>query len=121
MSIGSGCAFAWEVLIMDTDFHSVDGRDSGDAPVTIGDSVWIGAGAKILKGVTVGDGAMIAAGAIVTRDVPAGALVAENPARVIRRRCHLGVTAARARFSARRSPPRRAVSASNTKRSWLSR
>jgi acetyltransferase-like isoleucine patch superfamily enzyme len=84
VSIGSGCAIAWDVLIMDTDFHRVDGRPSGDAAVSIGDRVWIGAGAKILKGVSVGDGAIVAAGAIVTRDVPAGALVAGNPARVIR-------------------------------------
>jgi acetyltransferase-like isoleucine patch superfamily enzyme len=84
VSIGAGCAIAWEVLIMDTDFHRVDGRASGDAPTTIGDHVWIGAGATILKGVAVGDGAVIAAGAIVTRDVPAGALVAGNPARVVR-------------------------------------
>jgi acetyltransferase-like isoleucine patch superfamily enzyme len=69
---------------MDTDFHRVDGRASADAPVSIGNRVWIGAGAKILKGVSIGDGAVIAAGAIVTRDVPAGALVAGNPAQVIR-------------------------------------
>jgi acetyltransferase-like isoleucine patch superfamily enzyme len=84
VSIGARCAIAWEVLVMDTDFHRVDGRSSGDAATSIGDHVWIGAGAKILKGVAVGDGAVIAAGAIVTRDVPAGALVAGNPARVVR-------------------------------------
>jgi carbonic anhydrase/acetyltransferase-like protein (isoleucine patch superfamily) len=84
VSIGARCAIAWEVLIMDTDFHRVDGRASGDAPTTIGDDVWIGVGAKVLKGVTVGDGAVIAAGAIVTRDVPARALVAGSPARVVR-------------------------------------
>ncbi|HTA12912.1 MAG TPA: acyltransferase [Solirubrobacteraceae bacterium] len=84
VSIGNGCAIAWEVLIMDTDFHRIDGRPSGDAAVSIGDRVWIGVGAKILKGVTVGDGAIVAAGSIVTRDVPAATLVAGNPARVIR-------------------------------------
>jgi serine acetyltransferase len=84
ISIGAGCAIAWEVLIMDTDFHLHDGRPSADAPTTVGDRVWIGAGATILKGVTVGDGAVIAAGAVVTRSVPAGALVAGNPARVVR-------------------------------------
>ena len=84
VSIGAGCAIAWEVLIMDTDFHRLDGRAGCDAPVRIGDRVWIGVGAKILKGVSVGDGAVIAAGATVTRDVPAGALVAGSPARIVR-------------------------------------
>ena len=50
---------------------------------TIGDDVVIGAGACILGPVTVGDGAMVAAGSIVVKDVPAGATVAGNPARVL--------------------------------------
>ncbi len=45
------------------------------APVTIGDDVWIGTGAMIMKGVTVGDRAIISAGAIVRSDVPPDALV----------------------------------------------
>jgi len=44
----------------------------------------IGSGAIILCGVTIGENAMVGAGAMVTRDVPAGALVVGNPARVIR-------------------------------------
>lgn len=52
-------------------------------PVRIGADVWIGGGAIILPGITVGDGALIGAGAVVTRDVPAGATVAGNPARII--------------------------------------
>jgi maltose O-acetyltransferase len=52
-------------------------------PVKIGRNVWIGGGAIILPGVTVGDDAIIGAGAVVTRDVPNGATVAGNPARLL--------------------------------------
>ncbi len=54
-------------------------------PVNIGDDVWIGGGATILPGVTVGKGAVVAAAAVVTKDVPPFALVAGNPARVIKK------------------------------------
>ncbi len=54
------------------------------SPVTIGDNVWIGANAVVLKGVTIGDGAVIAAGAIVNRDVPPDCVAAGVPARVLR-------------------------------------
>lgn len=54
-------------------------------PITIGNSVWIGGSAILLPGVTIGDEAVIGAGAVVTRDVPAGVVVAGNPARIIRK------------------------------------
>jgi maltose O-acetyltransferase len=54
------------------------------APTCIGNNVWIGAGAIILKGVTIGDGAVVAAGAVVTKDVAGGTIVAGVPA------CHVG-------------------------------
>ncbi|AOY01093.1 sugar O-acetyltransferase [Jeongeupia sp. USM3] len=53
-------------------------------PITIGENVWIGAGAVICAGVTIGDHSVIGAGAIVTRDVPACVLAAGNPAQVVR-------------------------------------
>jgi acetyltransferase-like isoleucine patch superfamily enzyme len=49
----------------------------------IEDDVWIGAHVTVLKGVRVGSGAVLGAGAVVTRDVPAGAIVAGVPAKVI--------------------------------------
>lgn len=53
-------------------------------PVVIGDNVWIGEKASIMPGVTIGQGAIIGANAVVTKDVPQYALVAGNPAKVIR-------------------------------------
>lgn len=53
-------------------------------PITVGDYVWIGAGAIILPGVTIGEGAVVAAGAVVTKDVAARMIVAGNPAREMR-------------------------------------
>ena len=83
VTIGADCAVSWDVMISDTDNHVLDG-ERGCAPVTIGDRVWIGARATVLKGVTIGDGAVVAAGALVTRDVPAGALVGGVPAKVLK-------------------------------------
>jgi acetyltransferase-like isoleucine patch superfamily enzyme len=54
--------------------------------VRVGANVWIGYGAQILRGVSVGDNAIVGASAVVTRDVPANAVVAGVPARVIRMR-----------------------------------
>ncbi len=53
------------------------------AGVTIGDGAWLGAGAKILDGVTLGDGAVIGAGAVVRESVPANAIAAGIPARIV--------------------------------------
>lgn len=55
-------------------------------PVVVEDGVMIGANAVVLEGVRVGEGAVVAAGAVCVEDVPAGAVVAGVPARVIKRR-----------------------------------
>ena len=51
--------------------------------VRIGDDCFIGAHSIILPGVTIGNGCIVAAGSVVARDVPAGSLVAGNPARIV--------------------------------------
>lgn len=85
ITIGRGCAIAREVVIRDTDAHRLaDPGHEISAEIRIGDHVWIGTRAIILKGVTIGDGAVVAAGAVVTKDVPPRTIVAGVPARVIR-------------------------------------
>lgn len=51
--------------------------------VQIGSRVMIGANTTILPGVTIGDGAIVSAGSLITKDVPAGAFVGGNPAKII--------------------------------------
>lgn len=91
--IGRHCLLASAVLVYDLDGHPLDAdcRRGGAptppdrvAPVVLGDDVWVGYGATILKGVTVGDRAVVAARAVVTKDVPADVVVAGNPARVVK-------------------------------------
>jgi acetyltransferase-like isoleucine patch superfamily enzyme len=72
------------VSIFDNDWHRVDDKAETWAPVAIGNNVWIGLNATVLKGVTIGDGAVVAAGAVVTRSVPPKCLVAGVPARIVK-------------------------------------
>ena len=84
--IGHSCMIAHGAYITDSDWHGLYDRiaiPKKVAPVTIGNNVWIGDRATVLKGVTIGDNSVVAAGAIVTRDVPADVVVAGNPAREI--------------------------------------
>ena len=83
VKIGSHCAISWDVTIMDTDIHRIEGM-AETKPTFIEDNVWIGSKAIILKGVTVGKGAVVAAGSVVSKDVPAYTLVAGVPAKPIK-------------------------------------
>ncbi len=86
IEIGEDAAIAENVCIRDSDNHLILNQPnySMKAPVKIGNHVWIGMNAIILKGVTIGDGAIIAAGSVVTRDVPERCLVAGVPAKVVK-------------------------------------
>ena len=87
ISIGEYCAIADRVRIIDNSFHPITEQGltkSSVAPIHIGNKVWIATNAIILPGVSIGDGAIIAAGAVVTKDVPARALVAGVPAKVVK-------------------------------------
>ena len=100
IEIGSHCLISWNVGIADSDFHPLDPaqrlvdaqalapyfKDRPErpvlktAPVKIGDNVWIGMNAVILKGVSIGQNSVVAAGAVVTKSVPENTVVAGNPA-----------------------------------------
>ncbi|MFN5168685.1 MAG: CatB-related O-acetyltransferase, partial [Cyclobacteriaceae bacterium] len=71
-------------------YSKLVGRSPIDAiskgPVAVEDEVWLGTGAMIFSGVTIGKGAIVGAGAVVTHDVPPYAVVAGNPARLVRLR-----------------------------------
>ena len=92
VSIGEQCIIADRVMMIDFDHNvaeverpiRVQGIYKRD--VRVGSNVWIGYGAQILRGVSVGDNAIVGASAVVTKDVPANAVVAGTPARVIRMR-----------------------------------
>ena len=104
VEVGSYCLISWGVGIADSDFHPLEPAqrliDSQalapffkdrparpklkTAPVRIGDNVWIGMNAVILKGVTIGDNSVVAAGAVVTKPVPANTIVAGNPASAVK-------------------------------------
>jgi acetyltransferase-like isoleucine patch superfamily enzyme len=92
VSIGRECIVADRVMLIDFDHGMVEVdrpiREQGiyKRDVRIGNNCWIGYGAAFLRGVTVGDNAVVGTYAVVNRDVPANAVVAGVPARVLRMR-----------------------------------
>jgi acetyltransferase-like isoleucine patch superfamily enzyme len=90
VEVGDDCIVG-QAHLLDTDMHSLalDRRTNADAPVrtepvVLERNVWVARGAAILPGVRVGEGSVVAYGSVVTADVPAGVLVAGNPAKVVR-------------------------------------
>ena len=94
ISIGSGTILSRNIEIW-TSNHNYDSDDLWTIPydkrfvlkaVTIGENVWIGSSVIILPGVSIGEGAVIGAGTVVSKNVPAYAVAAGNPVRVIKYR-----------------------------------
>lgn len=91
VTIGDRVLIGYRTQILSTN-HAINGREpifsSGHVkqPVCIKNDVWIGASSIILPGVSIGEGAVVAAGSVVTKDVPAFAIVAGVPAKLIRYR-----------------------------------
>lgn len=93
IAIGARTMLGANVTVIDTNFHplAAEGRRFAPIPepnpddaVVIGDDVFIGAGAFVLPGARIGDGSVVAAAAVVKGDVPAGVVVAGNPARLVK-------------------------------------
>ena len=91
--IGDHCVIGSDVIIADTDFHSLDPilrssqQDSLNAisrPIVIGDDCFIGGRSIILKGVQLGDQVIVGAGSVVTKNFERGSIIAGNPAVLIK-------------------------------------
>lgn len=90
--IGAGCLLGANVTVVDTDSHTINSLTRATDPipapqeqdaVSIGDNVFIGAGAMILRGVTIGDNCVVGAGAVVRTNCDPGVIVVGNPARAV--------------------------------------
>jgi maltose O-acetyltransferase len=95
IEIGSQCLIGPFCYITDHDHGfgkegPISDQPLMEAPVKVGNNVWIGAHAIILKGVNIGENAIIAAGAVVTANVGVGERVAGVPARRLAQRCLVG-------------------------------
>ncbi|MEK9933481.1 MAG: acyltransferase [Luminiphilus sp.] len=85
--LGDGCMLANGAYITDSDWHGLYDRINRapePTPVVLGDNVWVGDHATVLKGVSIGDNSVVAARSVVTSDVPDNVVVAGNPARVVK-------------------------------------
>ena len=92
VTIGKQCLFGANVVVTDTDFHSLQAEnrrynnrieDIAVAPVCIEDNVFLGTGVIVLKGVTIGKNSVVGAGTVVTKNVPRNSIVTGCSARVV--------------------------------------
>lgn len=70
ITIGNDVMIGRNVVIYDSDFHTLNNKENISEPVTIGDHVWIATNATIMKGVHIGDGSVIAAGTTIKENIP---------------------------------------------------
>ena len=88
ITIGDDVLIGTDFCVYDSDFHGIRPaeRNAGKHicnPVKIGNNVFIGSNAKILKGVCIGDNSVIANSAVVTNSFPENVVIGGNPAKVI--------------------------------------
>ena len=85
MKLGNGLLISRNVTIFDSDFHTILDKDGNQINtiknIEIGDHVWVGVNATLLRGTKIGKGAVIAAGAVVGGKIKEGTMAAGNPAR----------------------------------------
>ena len=86
--VGNNVLFAPNV-ILSTAGHPIEPelRKNGyqfNAPIRVGNNVWLGAGVIVMPGVTIGDNTVVGAGSVVTRDLPANVVAVGSPCKVMR-------------------------------------
>jgi carbonic anhydrase/acetyltransferase-like protein (isoleucine patch superfamily) len=90
IQIGGDCLIGHDVVVLDSNFHSLDpssrhsGGPVGVGDVVISDNVFIGSRVTILKNTIIGSGSVVGAGSVVSGNYPGNSLIAGNPAVVIR-------------------------------------
>ena len=84
LEIGYDCIIAWNTFITDSDWHSIEGKQH-TLPTKIAEKVWIGVGAKILKGVELGKNSIVTSNSVVTSgQYPVQSMLSGNPAKVVK-------------------------------------